>query len=148
ALPHSVRTSAGHRVRGHVQEVRRLGRSVAHPRGRHPLHGGQRRRSRGGSRPRHQDVLGQEVMAMTSTAGSKAGFAAVHDVPIPYTQRTRDYYLALGYSNPYRWAHFEEVPFTPLAMPLSRARLALITTAAPFQPGCGDQGPGAAYNAG
>jgi D-proline reductase (dithiol) PrdB len=74
-------------------------------------------------------------------------FAADHDVPIPYMQRTRDYYLALGYGNPYRWAHFVEVPFTPLAVPLRQARVALITTAAPFQPGVGDQGPGAPYNA-
>jgi hypothetical protein len=70
-----------------------------------------------------------------------------HDVPIPYMQRTRDYYLALGYGNPYRWAHFADVPFTPLQTPLARARLALITTAAPYQPGLGDQGPGAKYNA-
>jgi len=48
---------------------------------------------------------------------------------------------------PYRWAHFIDVPFTPLRVPLDRARVALITTAAPFQPGVGDQGPGAPYNA-
>jgi len=84
---------------------------------------------------------------MTTTApGAKAAFAAEYDAPIPYMQRTRDYYLALGY-NPYRWAHFVEVPFTPLGTPLGRARVALITTAAPFQPDAGDQGPGAAYNA-
>ena len=72
--------------------------------------------------------------------------AAEHDVPIPYMQRTRDYYLRLGYPA-YRWAHFDEVPFTPLARPLAQSRLALITTAAPYQPGVGDQGPGAPYNA-
>jgi D-proline reductase (dithiol) PrdB len=71
----------------------------------------------------------------------------IADSPIPYIQRTRDYYLALGYGNPYRWAHFDDVPFTPLAKPLAEARLALITTAAPYQPEAGDQGPGAAYNA-
>ena len=74
-------------------------------------------------------------------------FAPDHDVPIPYMQRTRDYYQKLGFVNPYRWAHYDEVPFTPLAKPLSRSRLALITTAAPYQPGMGDQGPGARYNA-
>ena len=72
--------------------------------------------------------------------------AAEHDVPVPYLQRTRDYYQALGFP-PYRWAHFVEVPFTPLAKPLARSRVALITTAAPYQPGAGDQGPGAKYNA-
>ena len=74
-------------------------------------------------------------------------FAPEHDVPIPYMQRTRDYYLALGYGNPYRWAHHADVPFTPLAKPLAQSRVALITTAAPFQPGAGDQGPRAQYNA-
>ena len=74
-------------------------------------------------------------------------FAADHDVPIPYMQRTRDYYLALGYA-PYRWAHFGDAPFTPLRRPLSQARVGLITTAAPYQPEAGEQGPGAPYNAG
>src|SRR5882672_9511508 len=83
----------------------------------------------------------------TSAPESKAVFAAEHDVPIPYMQRTRDYYLTLGFSL-YRWAHFVEVPFTPLGTPLKGARVALITTAAPFQPEAGDQGPGATYNVG
>jgi hypothetical protein len=84
---------------------------------------------------------------MTTIPGTKGLFAAEDDVPIPYMQRTRDYYVALGYGNPYRWAHFAHVPFTPLATPLGRARVALITTAAPYQPEAGDQGPGAPYNA-
>ena len=85
---------------------------------------------------------------MTTTApGVNAVFAADEDVPISYMQRTRDYYLALGYKNPYRWAHFSDVPFTPLRTPLGRACVALITTAAPFQLEAGDQGPRAPYNA-
>jgi hypothetical protein len=78
---------------------------------------------------------------------TKPVFAAEDDLPIAYMQRTRDYYLALGYGNPYRWAHFVEVPFTPLSTPLRRARVTLITTAAPYQPEAGNQGPGAPYNA-
>jgi hypothetical protein len=66
--------------------------------------------------------------------------------PIPYMQRTRDYYAALGYPA-YQWAHFDAVPFTVPATPLSRARVVLVTTAARFDPALGDQGPGAAYNA-
>jgi D-proline reductase (dithiol) PrdB len=73
-------------------------------------------------------------------------FAPEHEVPIPYIQRTRDYYQALGFAA-YRWAHFTDVPFTPLGRPLAETRVALITTAAPYQPGVGDQGPGAKYNA-
>ncbi len=84
---------------------------------------------------------------MTTTApGANAAFAVDDDVPILYMQRTRDYYLALGYA-PYRWAHCAEVPFTPLRTPLARARVGLITTAAPYQPAAGNQGPGAPYNA-
>ena len=82
-----------------------------------------------------------------AAAPPRAQFAAEHDTPIPYMQRTRDYYQALGFPA-YQWAHFTEVPFTPLEVPLGRARLGLITTAAPFQPEAGDQGPGAPYNAG
>lgn len=69
------------------------------------------------------------------------------EAPIPYLQRIRDYYQALGYGAPYEWARFDEVPFQPLRKPLSVCRVALITTAAPYRPDAGDQGPGAAYNA-
>ena len=74
-------------------------------------------------------------------------FTEPHDVAVPYMHRLRDYYLALGYGNPYRWAQFAQVPFTPLNMKLNQARVGLITTAAPFKIDAGDQGPGAAYNA-
>jgi D-proline reductase (dithiol) PrdB len=74
-------------------------------------------------------------------------FAPEDDRPIAYMQRTRDWYLALGYGNPYVWAHYREAPFQPLKKPLARSRLAIVTTAAPYQPDKGDQGPGAAYNA-
>ena len=68
--------------------------------------------------------------------------------PISYMARTRAYYLALGYNNPYEWAHFDEVPFTRLAQPLADSRITLITTAAPYQADKGPQGPRAPYNAG
>jgi hypothetical protein len=79
-----------------------------------------------------------------SSARSREGR---EDLPIPYLERTRSYYLALGYGNPYRWARHDEVPFTKLERPLAAARLALITTAAPVRFDIGDQGPGAPYNA-
>ncbi|MEM8811424.1 MAG: glycine reductase [Pseudomonadota bacterium] len=66
--------------------------------------------------------------------------------PIDYMARTRAYYQALGYGAPYRWAQYEDVPFTPLAKPLSASTIGIVTTAAPFQPDKGDQGPGAPYN--
>ncbi|HEX9719976.1 MAG TPA: reductase [Ramlibacter sp.] len=75
------------------------------------------------------------------------GFAPDADCPIPYMKRTREWYLALGYGNPYRWAHYSEVPFCRPAKPLSKCTATLITTAAPYQPGKAPLAPGAAYNA-
>lgn len=69
------------------------------------------------------------------------------DTPLPYMKRTRDYYLALGYDTPYQWAQFDDVPFTKLRKPLAECTVALVTTAAPYHPDKGDQGPNAPYNA-
>lgn len=74
-------------------------------------------------------------------------FAPEYDQAISYIQRTRSYYIGLGYDNPYVWAHFTEVPFTALQKPLKNSVIGLITTAVPFDPNQGDQGPGAPYNA-
>ena len=75
-------------------------------------------------------------------------FAPDHDAPIRYMQRTRDYYAAIGYTTPYRWAHYVEAPFAALRKPLAAARVSIVTTAAPYRPEKGDQGPGAPYNGG
>jgi hypothetical protein len=83
---------------------------------------------------------------MDPTLDTLLGFAPDYDSPIPYMRRTRAYYAALGYATPYRWAHYVAAPFTALSKPLSQCKVALITTAAPYQPDKGDQGPGAAYN--
>jgi hypothetical protein len=70
-----------------------------------------------------------------------------NDAPIAYIERTRSYYAALGYA-PYQWAQFDVVPFAPLRVPVGRSHVALVTTAARFDATLGEQGPGAAYNAG
>jgi hypothetical protein len=85
---------------------------------------------------------------MTATPAEPSGFVPDDDVPIGYMARTRDYYAAIGYTTPYRWAHHLGAPFQPLRQPLAQSRVALITTAAPFDPANGDQGPGAPYNGG
>lgn len=69
------------------------------------------------------------------------------DMPLQYMKRTREYYLALGYGTPYQWAQFDDVPFSKTAKPLTDATVALVTTAARYQPEKGDQGPHAPYNA-
>ncbi len=47
---------------------------------------------------------------------------------VKYIDRTRAYYLSQGYDKPYRWAHFDDVPFTPLKKPLSESRVTLVST--------------------
>lgn len=74
------------------------------------------------------------------------GFAPPDDRPLTYMQRIRDYYVTLGFGKPYEWAHYVSAPFTPMTKPLNEARVALVTTAAPYQPDAGDQGPWSAYN--
>jgi hypothetical protein len=85
---------------------------------------------------------------MTATPDDTLGFAPDDDAPIPYMARTREYYAAIGYTTPYRWAHYVDAPFQPLRKPLAQSRIAIVTTAAPFDPAKGDQGPGAKYNGG
>jgi D-proline reductase (dithiol) PrdB len=85
---------------------------------------------------------------MTAASDEPLGFAPDEDAPIPYMARTREYYRAIGYETPYRWAHYVDAPFQPLRKPLSRSRVAIVTTSAPFDPAKGDQGPGAKYNGG
>jgi D-proline reductase (dithiol) PrdB len=85
---------------------------------------------------------------MTVSPENPLGFASDEDVPIPYMARTREYYQAIGYTTPYRWAHYVDTPFQPVCKPLGQSRITIITTAAPFDPAEGDQGPRAKYNGG
>ena len=45
-----------------------------------------------------------------------------------YIDASREYYAAHGYTSPYRWAAFDEVPFTPLDTPLAECNVAVVTT--------------------
>ena len=85
---------------------------------------------------------------MTAPSDDLLGFAPDDDAPIPYMARTREYYAAIGYTTPYRWAHYVAAPFQRLRKPLNQSRVTIVTTAAPFDPAKGDQGPGAKYNGG
>ena len=68
------------------------------------------------------------------------------EAPLFYIDRIREYYQALGYGEPYHWAQFDDVPFSPLDKTLSECVIGIVTTAALFDTSKGDQGPGAAYN--
>lgn len=47
---------------------------------------------------------------------------------VRYIDRTRAYYLAQGYQEVYKWAHFEDVPFARLGKPLAECTVALVST--------------------
>ena len=49
-------------------------------------------------------------------------------VPVSYIDKSRDYYAAHGYPDPYRWAHNDDSPFQPPLKPLSDCRVAIVTT--------------------
>ncbi len=47
---------------------------------------------------------------------------------VRYIDKTREYYAGEGYGAAYRWAHFDDIPFTLLTKPLSACRVGLVTT--------------------
>jgi len=59
-----------------------------------------------------------------------------HRSHVSYIDKSREYYSAAGYDRPYRWAHYEDVPFSRLTKPLAQSRIGVVTTA--------DRAPGAA----
>ncbi len=54
---------------------------------------------------------------------------------VSYIDRSREYYAAQGYTRPYAWPHYDDVPFTPLKKPLAACRVGLVTTAGKPQAG-------------
>jgi hypothetical protein len=52
---------------------------------------------------------------------------------VSYIDRTREYYAAQGYAQPYVWACNTEAPFAALARPLAQCRVAVVTTASPWR---------------
>jgi hypothetical protein len=49
--------------------------------------------------------------------------------PVSYIDKSREFYAAQGYVEPYRWVSNPGAPFTALAGPLSEVRVAVVTTA-------------------
>ena len=81
---------------------------------------------------------------MTHISGScHTPFAPGIDQPTCYIERTRSGYRALGYADPYIWAHYVDVPFTRLRRPLENFAVSFATTGAPFQKDKGPRRPGA-----
>ena len=51
-----------------------------------------------------------------------------HRSHVSYIDKSRNYYGAQGYSQPYQWAYNQDVPFAPLQKPLNECRIGLVTT--------------------
>lgn len=57
-----------------------------------------------------------------------------HRHAVSYIDKSREYYAAHGYGQPYKWASYDDVPFAPWAerdIDLSEARVSFVTTAFP-----------------
>lgn len=52
--------------------------------------------------------------------------------PVEYMARTREYYEAQGFERAYRWAQFDDVPFSVPTKRLEESRVVLISTAATY----------------
>lgn len=60
------------------------------------------------------------------------------DDSVRYMERSRKYYEAHGYEKPYRWAHYDSVPFSRLTKPLEQCTVTIVTTAMPDASFSGD----------
>lgn len=56
--------------------------------------------------------------------------AGTHRSFVSYIDKSRDYYAAQGYEQPYRWAVHSQAPFTRLRVPLTDATVGVVTTSA------------------
>ncbi|HCU90898.1 MAG TPA: hypothetical protein DGR97_13190 [Gammaproteobacteria bacterium] len=54
-------------------------------------------------------------------------------------ERSRNYYAAHGYDTPYEWAHFDDIPFSPLSKPLAQSTTTIVTTSMPTPKTARDQ---------
>ena len=48
---------------------------------------------------------------------------------VSYIDKSREYYAAQGYTQPYQWVYHKKVPFNMLSKPLSDCTVGVITTA-------------------
>lgn len=51
-----------------------------------------------------------------------------HRTYLSYIDKSREYYAAHGYGQPYRWAAYDEVPLAKMTKPLSESKVAVVTT--------------------
>lgn len=54
-----------------------------------------------------------------------------HRTFVSYIDKSREYYQAQGFEHPYRWAAFDDAPFTSVTKPIGECRVAVVTTSFP-----------------
>ncbi len=69
---------------------------------------------------------------LSSDSESSPTSQSAHPRHVSYIDKSRNYYAAVGYDQPYRWATNDDAPFAKLAKPLAESTVAVVTTSAPF----------------
>lgn len=59
---------------------------------------------------------------------ARADRQITHRSHVSYIDKSREYYEASGYDQPYRWAAFDDVPFHATIKPLADCNVAVVTT--------------------
>src|SRR5581483_9155061 len=80
------------------------------------------------ARPHAADRPREPVMT------DERGIDPTHRTFVSYIDKSREYYLAQGFGNPYRWATHDDAPFVRLTRPVADCRVALVTTASRIEP--------------
>jgi hypothetical protein len=62
-----------------------------------------------------------------------SGRRGAYRTTVSYIDRTREFYAAQGYAEPYVWASHDDAPFAPLRRPLSASRVTVVTTASEWR---------------
>ena len=57
------------------------------------------------------------------------GNGRIHRSYVSYIDKSRNYYQAHGYEQPYQWAHYDEVPFQKMQKTMQKSRIGIVTTA-------------------
>lgn len=67
-------------------------------------------------------------LALPKRCRQTEAVAHSHRTFVSYIDKSRSYYAAQGYEQPYRWASNSSTPFAPFVKPLSECRVGLVTT--------------------
>src|SRR5688572_5618480 len=67
-------------------------------------------------------IVGRRRVSSGASTSCERSRAMSH---VRYIDKTREYYQGEGYASPYRWAHFDDVPFTLPPRPLAECRVGL-----------------------